>query len=270
MHISSRDNPKVKQYIKLASSKKYRREAGMFVLEGARLCRDAFDMRQQGKLEISACFATQKAIEKYHDYIDPKWFSQDDRFYMIDDGIALKMSDSEYPQGIFVAAKMTDNSLSADRITSGGRYLVLDDLQDPGNVGTILRTAEAVGVDAVIMCNDCCELYNPKVLRSAMGSALRLSVMIGGSFKETADMLTDKGIKIYASVIDKDAVSVTEADYSGGCAVVLGNEGNGMSREDVELCSGKLTIRMHGNINSLNVATAASIILWEMRRGDDL
>ena len=94
--------------------------------------------------------------------------------------------------------------------------------------------------------------------------------MIGGSFKETADMLTDKGIRIYASVIDKDAVSVTEADYSGGCAVVLGNEGNGMSREDVELCSGKLTIRMHGNINSLNVATAASIILWEMRRGDDL
>ena len=270
MHISSRDNPKIKQYIKLASSKKYRRETGMFVLEGARLCKDAFDMWQQGKLGISACFATQKAIEKYSGYVEQKWFSQFDIFYTIDEDVAIKMSDSEFPQGVFIIARKEDKSLSDDRIKSDGKYLVLDDLQDPGNVGTILRTAEAVGVDAVIMCNNCCELYNPKVIRSAMGSALRLSVMLGGDFKGAALILKNKGIKVFASVIDKDAVSVTEADYSGGCAVVLGNEGNGMSAEDVAQCTGRLTIRMKGNMNSLNVATAASIILWEMRRGDNL
>ena len=95
MHISSRDNPKIKQYVKLAASKKHRREAGMFVLEGARLCKDAFDLWQQDKLNITACFATLKALEKYSEYVDEKWFSRCDNFYTIDDDIALKMSDSD-------------------------------------------------------------------------------------------------------------------------------------------------------------------------------
>ena len=270
MHISSRDNPKIKQYVKLAASKKHRREAGMFVLEGARLCKDAFDLWQQDKLEITACFATLKALEKYSEYVDEKWFSLCGNFYTIDEDIALKMSDSQYPQGVFVIAKCFDNTLAESKIKPDGKYLVLDDLQDPGNVGTLLRTADAVGVDAVIMCNDCCELYNPKVLRSAMGSALRLDIMITESLSDAADAFKNAGVRLYASVIDKDAVSVTAADYSGGCAVVLGNEGNGMSAQDVALCDERITIRMHGNINSLNVATAGSIILWEMCRGDDL
>ena len=269
MHISSRDNLKIKQYVKLAASKKHRREAGMFVLEGARLCKDAFDLWQQDKLEITACFATLKALEKYSEYVDEKWFSLCGNFYTIDEDIALKMSDSQYPQGVFVIAKCFDNTLAQSRIKPDGKYLVLDDLQDPGNVGTLLRTADAVGVDAVIMCNDCCELYNPKVLRSAMGSALRLDIMITESLSDGADAFRQAGIRLYASVIDKDAVSVTAADYSGGCAVVLGNEGNGMSAQDVALCDERITIRMHGNINSLNVATAGSIILWEMCRGAD-
>lgn len=270
MHISSRDNPKIKQFIKLSSSKKARRESGLFVLEGARLCKDAFDMWRQNRLDITACFATEKALEKYSDYVDQSWFTQNEQFYTVDEAIALKMSDSQYPQGIFVIVKMLDNSLLSDKIKPNGKYLILDDLQDPGNVGTLLRTAEAVGIDAVILCSDCCELYNPKVLRSAMGSALRLDIMIGDSFAQTVSVLKSKGIKVYASVIDKDAVSVTAADYSGGCAVVLGNEGNGMAQDDVNLCSGKITIRMHGNLNSLNVATAGSIILWEMCRSDNL
>ena len=239
------------------------------MLEGARLCKDAFDMWQQGSLDIVACFATQKALEKYTDYISAELFSQFDQFYTVDESIAVKMSDSQFPQGIFVIANMLDNTLSSEKLRPDGKYLVLDDLQDPGNVGTLLRTADAVGVDAVIMCSSC-ELYNPKVIRSAMGSMLRLEIMIGDSFENTAQMLKNKDIHIYASVIDKDASSVTKVDYSGGCAVVLGNEGNGMCAEDVQLCDERITIRMHGNINSLNVATAGSIILWEMCRGDNL
>ena len=270
MHISSRDNPKIKQYIKLSTSKKARRETGLFVLEGARLCKDAFDLWQTNKLEITACFATEKAIEKYSDYVDPNWFTSDEKFYTVDGSIAVKMSDSQYPQGVFVIAKMLDNTLSSDKVKPDGKYLILDDVQDPGNVGTLLRTADAVGVGSVILCNDCCELYNPKVLRSAMGSALRLDIMLGNSFSQTLDMLKSKEIKVYASVIDSDAVAVTDADYSTGCAVVLGNEGNGMSDEDVKLCDERITIKMRGNLNSLNVATAGSIILWEMCRSEIL
>lgn len=270
MHISSRDNPKIKQYIKLAASKKYRNEMGMFVLEGARSCGDAFDMWQQEKLDITACFATPKALEKYGDYIKTEWFLQHDRFFTIDEDIAVKMSDAQFPQGIFIAARKLDNTLSADRLKADGKYLILDNLQDPGNVGTLLRTADAVGIDAVIMCNDCCELYNPKVLRSAVGSVFRVTTMIADDLETVAELLKSKGIKLFASVIDKDAVSVTEAGFRGGCAVVLGNEGSGMSGEDAALCDERITIKMHGNINSLNVATAGSIILWEMCRGDVL
>ena len=270
MHISSRNNPNIKQFVKLASSKKYRRETGLFVLEGARLCRDAFDLWQQGRLDINSCFATEKALVKYKDYINKSWFESFDRFYTVDDDIAQKMSDSQYPQGIFVTASASDNEFDVSKLSASGRYLVLDDLQDPGNVGTLLRTAEAVGVDAVIMCNDCCELYNPKVLRSAMGSALRLEIMIAGSLEQIAKAFRTVGIRLYASVIDSDAISLTKAKLGKGCAVVLGNEGNGMSDEDAALCDEKLTIKMHGNTNSLNVATAGSIILWEMCRGDDL
>ncbi len=269
MHISSKDNPKIKQYVKLASSKKYRRETGLFVLEGARLCGDSFVMWQRGELEITACFATEKALEKYSNYVDNKWFSVDERFHTISEDVSMKMSDSQYPQGIFVAASAKDSSLSESKIKADGKYLILDDLQDPGNVGTLLRTAEAVGIDAVIMCNDCCELYNPKVLRSAMGSALRVDIMITDTLSNAAEVLKNAGIKLYASVIDKDAVSVVDADYQCGCAVVLGNEGNGMPPQDVDLCDERITIKMHGNTNSLNVATAGSIILWEMCRGDD-
>ena len=103
-----------------------------------------------------------------------------------------------------------------------------------------------------------------------MGSALRLDIMLGNSFSQTLDMLKSKDIKVYASVIDSDAVAVTDADYSTGCAVVLGNEGNGMSDEDVKLCDERITIKMRGNLNSLNVATAGSIILWEMCRSEIL
>lgn len=269
MHISSRDNPKIKQYVKLSASKKYRRETGLFVLEGARLCKEAFDLWQQGKLEITACFATEKALEKYSGYISKDWFGRCEQFYTVDDDVALKMSDSQLPQGIFVIAEMLDNSLDTDKIHAKGKYLILDNLQDPGNVGTLLRTADAVGIDAVIMCNDCCELYNPKVLRSTMGSVFRLNVFTADTLKDALEIMKRSGIRIYASVIDKDAVSVTDADYSSGCAVVLGNEGSGMPKLDVSLCDERLTIRMNGNIDSLNVAIAGSIILWEMCRGDD-
>lgn len=269
MHISSRDNPKIKQYIKLATSKKYRNELGMFVLEGARSCRDAFDLWQRGQLDIEACFATPKAIEKYSDYINAKWFSQYDMFYTIEEDIVDKMSDSQFPQGIFVQVKKLDNTLSLDRLRVNGKYLIIDGLQDPGNVGTLIRTADAVGIDAVIMCGNCCELYNPKVIRSAMGSVLRIKIMFARELAQAAQALKSMGIKLFASVVDTTATSLTKADLSNGCAVVLGNEGNGMTDEDVELCDEKITIRMHGNINSLNVATAGSIILWEMCRGDN-
>lgn len=271
MHIVSKDNPKIKLFCKLSNSKKARQEQGLFVIEGARLCSDAIAEWVSGRLDIHAAFASVSALEKYGDYIDAALFEDDKwgRFFTVDDKLCSVLSDTKASQGIYIIAAMKDNSLSEDKIKAEGRYLVLDNLQDPGNLGTLLRTSDAVGVDGVVLSNNCCDLYNPKTLRSAMGSVFRLNVFVCNDFSEAISALKNHGIKTYAAVVDSNARSVTDADFTGGCAVVIGNEGNGLSAADAALCDENVTIKMHGNINSLNAAMAGSIILWEMTRNGD-
>ncbi len=266
MHIVSRDNPKIKKFLKLQSSKKMRQNEGLFVLEGARLCADAFDEHRNGKLQIYCAFASQNALEKYSQFIDVTLFDnqKSDVFFTLDDSLADKISDTKTSQGVFIIAYLPDNSFDSSKIKSDGKYAVLNNLQDPGNVGTILRTADAVGVDGVVLSNNCCDLYNPKVLRSTMGSLFRLNIFVADDFSDVCDCFKSKNVKVLATVVDKDATSLTDVDFSGGCAVVIGNEGNGLSGQDVSLCDEKITIKMNGNINSLNAGMAAGIILWEM------
>ena len=268
VHISSKDNPKIKEYVRLCTNKKYRQTQRKFVLEGARVCRDAFVQWQNGELEISACFATAKAIEKYNEYLDRDWFVDDERFFTVDESVALKMTDSQFPQGVFLIAEQLDHKMHDDTLKNKGKYLILDDIQDPGNLGTLLRTAEAVGIDAVFMCNNCCELYNPKVLRSAVGTIFRTKIVILPVLNDVIEICHNKNIRVFASVIDSDADDIIKTNLDGGCAVVLGNEGNGLNAEDAQLCDKRITIKMRGNTNSLNVASAGSIIMWEMCRGD--
>ncbi len=264
MLIASRDNPKIKLYLRLLSSKKARQSEGMYVVEGARLCADAIAEYKKGKLDIYAAFAAPSAVEKYADYIDPKLFEDGDRFYLLDEALAGRICDTKASQGIFIIAKMSDNIFNESSIKSNGRYLVLDNVQDPGNLGTVLRTADAVGADGVVLSNGCCDPYNPKAVRATMGSLFRLNIYLHEDFAGLCAMLDRLGIKTMAAVVDSGAVPVESADYSGGCAVIIGNEGSGIPKEHVRLCRERITIRMRGNANSLNAAMAAGIILWEM------
>ncbi len=218
-----------------------------------------------GELRIYAAFAAESSLEKYSRYIPDELFSQDN-FFTVSDAVSECMSETKNSQGVFVIAFSEEKILEQGDFSNGGKYLVLDNLQDPGNVGTILRTADAVGIDGVVMCNNCCELYNPKTIRSAMGSVFRLNIYFSGGLSEVCRLFGRYGIKTCAAVVDSSAVSVTECDFSGNCAVVIGNEGNGLSEEDANVCDEKITIRMQGNINSLNAAMAGGIILWEMFR----
>jgi TrmH family RNA methyltransferase len=220
-----------------------------------------------GKLNIYAAFATENALEKYSDYIDRSLFETDSgRFHTVSENVSRTMSDTVGAQGVFVIAQMAEHGFSEDKFVGGGKLLVLDNLQDPGNVGTILRTADAVGVDGVVMCNSCCDLYNPKTIRSAMGSVFRLNITVAETLDDVCEVFERVGVKTYAAVVDSGARSVTECDFSGSCAAVIGNEGNGLSKEDADVCDEKITIKMQGNINSLNAAMAGGIILWEMFR----
>ncbi len=261
MLITSKDNSNVKEYIKLRDKSKYRREEGLFVLEGARIATDAI----RENVCIHYGFITADASQKYPEVAQLLRDALGDKLYEIAPAIASHISDTQGTQGIFLVAERLDKPISLDTINNGGKFVILNNLQDPGNVGTILRCADACGIDGVFICSGC-DLYNPKVVRSTMGSLFRLPVSTEYDYFELLEMLSSKGVLTFASVIDKDAHSLRDISFSGSCAVVIGNEGNGLSHQESAACHDRVTIKMSGNIDSLNAATAASIIMWELTK----
>lgn len=259
--ISSKDNSNIKLYLKLLSNKKYRQEFGLFVLEGTRLCLDAV----KENAELHCVFVTKTAQEKYSEALDLLNEKVGEKLFLISDELGERLSDTNGTQGIFAICNILDKKKLNVTICSNGKYIVLNNLQDPGNVGTIIRTADSIGISAVILC-DCCDIYNPKVIRSTMGSLFRLTILDNCNFSDVLTELKTKGLVTYAAVIDTDAIPLTDCDFSGGAAVVIGNEGNGLPPETADLCDKKLTIKMQGNVNSLNAAMATGIIMWEMLR----
>ncbi len=259
--ITSKDNPLIKDYIKLRDNKKYRTSEHKFVMEGARIICDA----AKSGVPLSGIFMTEEALEKYFDDIELLKQSSQERIYLISDKLVGVMEDTKNSQGIFSVAPVLDKNLSVGKIKTGRRFAVLDGLQDPGNVGTILRVSEAVGLDGVLLCN-CCDVYNPKTIRSTMGSIFRVPFIDDLSFPEAVQLLHDCGVVLYAAVVDEDAENIRETIFCGSSCVVIGNEGNGLSEEDVALCNKRITIKMSGSVESLNAATAAAITLWEMTK----
>lgn len=267
MLITSKENPNIKLLSKLLSSKKTRNEMGLFVVEGLRNCLDLVEQAVGGQVKLHSLFYTEKAFENYQKSFDLSCFEQIDekKRFVITKEIADKISLEEANQGVFLVVHKLDEKFSVENLKADGKYVVLNHLQDPGNIGTLLRTADAVGASGVVMSENCCDLYNPKVVRSAMGSVGRVKIFVENDFSKVCKTFESLGLKTLASVI-KDGVSVSEFDFSHPCAVVIGNEGQGLSDEHANLCDQKITIAMKGNINSLNAAVAGTIILWEMFR----
>ncbi len=261
--ISSADNEKIKLYKRLSADKKLRRKEQLFTVEGARLTADA----AAEAIELHCVFFTENAMKKYSEALELLFSKYSKKtFSMISEELAASLSDTQMSQGIFAICRMpmTDNAAQYAKMRSGGKYIILDNIQDPGNMGTMLRTADACGIDAIITCN-CCDVYNPKTVRSAMGSLMRVNI-IDDDIGNAVLNLKNAGIAVYAAVIDSSAVSLTECDFSKGGAVMIGNEGNGLPREHSALADVPLTIKMHGTINSLNAAMAAGIIMWELSK----
>lgn len=256
--ITSKDNPTVKLYRKLSESKKERSGYNMFVLEGLRIVTDA--LRENSGLKY--LIFTQQAFEKYESE-----FSQADlnstRFIVISNELGNRIAQTEKTQGIFAVCSIPPaKKLNLD---SDGKYIVLHRVQDPGNMGMIIRTADALGIDGIIT-SECCDLYNPKVIRSTMGSVFRMKIYNEPDTDIIFSELSEKNIKSFASVIDSDALNINSVNMNGGCAVFIGNEGNGLPEEVSEKCSFRITIPMHGTINSLNAGMACGILMWEMKR----
>jgi len=259
--ITSKDNANVKLFKKLLATKKARDEHNMFILEGLRLITDAI----MENLELHCVFISEDFSQKYSEALNLLLEKNiGDKIFYISNEISDKLSDTINPQGIFAICKKLDKIFSADTIINNGKYIILNNLQDPGNIGTIIRTADAVGLNGIILTGNCCDIYNPKVIRSTMGSIFRMNLWADCEINEIISTFKGKGITSYSAVLDSDAISLTDCDFSNGGVVVIGNEGNGLSLETTNLCDEKLTIKMTGNINSLNAGMATGIIMWEM------
>lgn len=258
--ISSRENKNIKLYQKLSSNKKARMENGLFVLEGLRLCIEALEENA----ELYCMYITTSARERYSEAVDLLIKKNNEKIFIITDELGGKLADTKDTQGVFAIVAALDKSKFNCTICNSGKYIALNNLQDPGNVGTILRTADALGITGIILCN-CCDIYNPKVIRSSMGSIFRLNI-IEDEISAVITTAHNAGLTSFAAVIDEDAISLKECNFNNGALVVIGNEGNGLPLEIVNMCQKKVTIKMSTNANSLNAAMATGIIMWEMLR----
>lgn len=260
--ISSTDNERIKLYRRLCTDRRARKKEGLFPIEGARLVCDA----AAEAARLRCVFVTEDAEQKYSEAMELLTERYDSRiFYRISAELAAAISETGTPQGVFAVceAPALDKSLVYGKIKKGSRLLILDNIQDPGNMGTMLRTADACGIEAVILCN-CCDYRNPKVIRSAMGSLMRVPV-VEDAFENAVKSVQTAGIPVFAAVIG-GGTSLTDCDFAGGGAVIIGNEGNGIPDDHADLADHRLTIKMHGTINSLNAAMAAGIIMWELSK----
>lgn len=257
MLITSNENLNVKMYVKLSSSKKARDEHKKFTLEGSRLLKEAV----LEKSDIQTIFATQSAYDRDKAFLE----KYQDQITLVSDGVAKRLSNTKSDQGIFAIVNKPENKALGSH-TFDGKYIVLNNIQDPGNLGTILRTADAVGISGVILTENCCDLYNPKVVRSTMGSLFRLNIFIEDDFLDVCRTLKSNGVKVYASVVSKQASEIRSVGFPKNSAIVIGNEGNGLKSEHSSLCDEQITIEMNGNIDSLNASIASAILMWEMTK----
>lgn len=259
--ISSRENRLVKEYVGLRENKTKRRESGRFVIEGSRLAMDAL----LSGSKICTAFVTENARERYKDVCSALENARVG-VYDVTDTVAHALADTQNTQGIFCTVEKRASAIELEKLDNGGAYLALENIQDPGNLGTIMRTAEAMGMDAIILSDGCTDVFSPKAVRASMGAIFRLPVISGVKMTDAINILRQKGIKTYAAVAGGDAQDILKSDLSGGIAAVIGNEGNGLTKECVSACDASITVHMRGRAESLNAAAAATVIIWEISK----
>lgn len=185
-------------------------------------------------------------------------------YEVLSDSVYQSISDTQTPQGILALLRQPEYRLE-DLLTPDCRLLILEDIQDPGNLGTMLRSAEAAGVDGVILSKNTADIFNPKVIRSTMGSIFRVKFVSVDDFTGTLDILKRYGVRLFAADLAGSAL-YHEADYRGKTGFLIGNEGNGLSPETLKRADTRIRIPMEGQVESLNAAIAATLLMYEAVR----
>ena len=276
--ISSKDNKRIKYIRSLLEKGNIRKKNHQFVVEGIKLVDEALEY---GKVLEVVC-----AVSLYDELISgdlsgnrllaendkniTNYVKKESSLLVVSDTVFKSMSETKTPQGILAVAEMPDYRLLdkgflEQAYTKNGKIklLVLEDTADPGNLGTIMRTAEAAGVTGVIMGKGTVDIFNPKVVRSTMGSIFRLPFTYAEDLKETIKELKKSGISFYATHL-KGEKSYKDIKYSDRSAIIVGNEARGLSDEVADLADTYVLIPMQGKVESLNAAVAAALMMYEV------
>lgn len=259
--ITSMTNPRIRRLVELRKKAKLRRETGLFIIEGTRLCMDTPE-RFLEEVYVTedwlrtAAPADAEKIQRFHPLI-------------LAEEVMAKAADTDTPQGILCAARMPvwtrQDLLGGPDGTPAPLLLVLEDVRDPGNLGTIFRTAEAAGATGILMSRGTVDLFNPKVVRATMSAIFRMPFVISEDLICDLGDLRERGIVSYAAHL-RGKRSYDELPLTQGTAFLIGNEANGLSDSLTEAAAEKIIIPMAGGAESLNAAMAAGILLFEASR----
>lgn len=257
--ISSGKNPVIKE-IKALKEKKYRDQKGMYFIEGIRFVEEALKERA----EILTILVSDKLndVNGGKEMLDKLATYHCNNVYTLSSKLFMEVTDTESPQGILAVLRKkprTIDSIYDDK----NFFVVLDSLQDPGNMGTIIRTADAAGVSGVIISKGCVDIYNPKVLRSTMGSLFHVPVCYSENILETLESMKKKGIRLCAAHL-KGAKNYFELNYKDNIAIIIGNEANGISDSVADISDELVKIPMLGKSESLNASVAAGLLMYEV------
>ncbi len=254
--LTSTSNAQIKNIMALLKKSKERKEQKAFVIEGRKMFEE---ICQDKSRLIKAYFSESYVKEQYGCFGLP-----DIPCEIVADSVFDAMAETVTPQGVLAIVRMPEYSLE-DMIEKAGTLVLLENLRDPGNLGTIIRTAEAAGVAGILLSKESVDIYNPKVIRSTMGAVYRVPFLYVEDFMELLKELSAKDVRLLASHL-KGKKTFDKADYSGKVGILIGNEANGLSDEAAELAAEKVIIPMAGSVESLNAAVAAALLMYEAYR----
>ncbi len=270
--IDSKSNPVITECTKL-NMKKYRESKRLFFTEGKKLAREACMAGLNAKkVIVDEIFYNENV--NFCSELESAFGAETEYFVTNTDNIR-KISEQNSPEGIICVFGYIDKIKKTDKIntsmhektphTQSGCAMVFDSLRDPGNLGTVIRTALAFGIDEIFLSPDCADLYSLKTLRGSMGAVFHQRITVCPT-ENTVEYLKSTGRNVYAAALHTDAVSLDRLNITGNTAFVIGNEANGLTDGIISLCDGCAVIPMGENSESLNASVAASVFMWELKK----
>ncbi|BCJ97440.1 TrmH family RNA methyltransferase [Anaerocolumna chitinilytica] len=256
--ISSTSNPQIKNLIQLQTKAKERQEQNAFVVEGIKMFEEARDGGHLIKAYVTEALYKEK-LEENQNYFTGVPHE------VVTEQVMKAASDTLTPQGVLAVVRRKEYELSDFIHKPSVTLLLLEDLRDPGNLGTIIRTAEGAGVNGIILSQSSVDIYNPKVIRSTMGGIYRMPFVYVPDFYKAIQEIKAAGISVYAAHL-KAAVEYDSFSYPEKSAILIGNEARGLSEAAAELSSYNIIIPMEGKVESLNAGVAAALLMYEIYR----